>query len=345
MIDEQEFLQEEPEFDRKEFTITDGQTPLRLDLFLSEKLAQVSRNKIQNSIIAELITVNGRPVKSNYKIRPKDQIEIVFPKSTVPDHVIPQDIPLDIIYEDDDLMVINKPAGMVVHPAPGNYEGTLANALAYYLKKGTQKLDNERLGLVHRIDKETSGLLLVAKSDLAATHLSSQFYHHTIQREYWALVWGTPAENSGTITGNVGRDPKNRQRMTIFEDPEMGKHAVTHYEIIESFYYTSLLKCKLETGRTHQIRIHMKHFRHPLFNDERYDGDRIHKGTIFTKYKQFVQNCFKMLPRFALHARSLGFIHPTTNKKMFFEVDPPNDFLELVDKWRKYMETKKEEDN
>ncbi len=344
MSEEQEFLQEESEFDQRELVITDGQTPQRLDQFISEKLAQVSRNKIQNSILAELITVNGRPTKSNYKIRPKDRIEIVFPKSSVPENVIPEDIPLNIIYEDDDLMVINKEPGMVVHPAPGNFSGTLANALSHYLGKGTQKLDNERLGLVHRIDKETSGLLLVAKSDQAATHLSSQFFHHTIEREYLALVWGSPEPEKGTITGNIGRDPKNRQRMTMFDEPELGKHSVTHYEIIESFYYTSLIKCKLETGRTHQIRVHMKHIRHPLFNDEKYTGDRIHKGTIFTKYKQFVQNCYKLVPRFSLHARSIGFIHPVSQKKMYFEIEPPQDFLELVDKWRKYMTNRIEND-
>lgn len=337
MIEEQEFLIEEQEFDRREIQITEGQTPIRLDVFLSEKLAGISRNKIQNSILAELITVNDKPCKANYKIRPKDLIAIVFPKSIIPEHVIPEDIPLNIVYEDEELMVINKQAGMVVHPAPGNYSGTLANALAHYLNKGTQKLDNERLGLVHRIDKETSGLILVAKTEHAATFLSSQFYHHTIQREYLALIWGTPGVEKGTITGNIGRDPRNRQRMSIFAEPDLGKHAVTHYELIESFYYTSLVKCILETGRTHQIRVHMKHIGHPLFNDARYDGDRIHKGTIFTKYKQFVQNCYKLVPRFALHARILGFVHPVTHKNMLFEVEPPKDFLELADKWRKYL--------
>ncbi|MCC6817240.1 MAG: RluA family pseudouridine synthase [Saprospiraceae bacterium] len=345
MLDEHEILQDETEFDQRKLIISEGQSPIRLDQFLSDKLAQVSRNKIQNSISAELIKVNGRAIKSNYKIRPNDIIDIVFPKSNIPDKVIPQEIPLEIIYEDEHLLVINKQPGMVVHPAPGNYEGTLANALAFYLKTGTQKLDNERLGLVHRIDKETSGLLLVAKTDKAASHLSSQFFHHSIEREYITLVWGSPDLESGTITGNIARDPRNRQRMCIVDDAESGKHAITHYEVIESFYYTSLIKCKLETGRTHQIRVHMKSIGHPLFNDERYDGDKIWKGTIFSKYKQFVQNCYKLVPRFALHARSLGFIHPESHKKMYFEVNPPDDFYELVDKWRKYLSIRKENES
>ncbi len=327
---------EEPEFEHLLIQADPGQSPVRLDQFVFDRLSQVSRNKIQNAIEAGLIKVNNKITRSSYKIRPADEIQIVFPKSRHSEEVVPQNIPLNIIYEDEQILIIYKPAGMVVHPAVGNYEGTLVNALAWYLRNTPVPATSDRYGLVHRIDKETSGLLVVGKTDEAIAHLARQFFDHSIQREYYALVWGEPQPAKGTITGNIGRDPRNRQRMFVHEDELQGKHAVTHYEVLESFYYTSLIRCHLETGRTHQIRVHLKSIGHPLFNDERYDGDRIVKGTVFTKYKQFVQNCFKMVPRFPLHARSLGFIHPSTKKQMYFEVEPPEDFMELINKWRNY---------
>ncbi|MEO6189334.1 MAG: RluA family pseudouridine synthase [Saprospiraceae bacterium] len=336
MIENKDIIQEETEFENLKIITDPGQSPIRIDQFIFDKLSQVSRNKIQNAIAAELITVNAKAIKSNYKVRPKDIINIVFPKPQIPEDIIPQNIPLQIHYEDDDILIINKEPGMVVHPAVGNYDGTLVNALAYYLQKDSEKSNNDRYGLVHRIDKETSGLLVVAKNDFSVAHISKQFFDHTIEREYLALVWGEPNPLKGTITANVGRDPKNRQRMFVFDNELEGKHAVTHYEVLESFFYTSLIKCKLETGRTHQIRIHLRHIGHTLFNDEKYGGDRIQKGTIYTKYKQFIQNCYKIMPRFPLHARSLGFIHPKTLKKIVFEVEPPADFHALLDKWRSY---------
>ncbi|MEP7195849.1 MAG: RluA family pseudouridine synthase [Saprospiraceae bacterium] len=334
--EDKEFLLDDPEFEKLEIVVDPGQNPIRIDQFIFDRLSQVSRNKIQNAIIAGLITVNDKPTKANYKIRPKDILQIVFPKPQHSEDITPENIPLHIIYEDDDLMIVNKEPGMVVHPAVGNYTGTLVNALAYYFNQESSKSNNDRYGLVHRIDKETSGLLVVAKNEFAVAHISKQFFDHSIEREYVALVWGEPSESEGTITGNIGRDPKQRQRMYVFEDGLEGKHAVTHYELLESFYYTSLIKCKLETGRTHQIRVHLKHIGHTLFNDEKYGGDRIQKGTIYSKYKQFVQNCYKIMPRFALHARSIGLIHPRTLKKLNFEIDIPNDFQVLLSKWRNY---------
>lgn len=327
---------EEPEFEHMVILADPGQSPVRLDQFVFDRLSQVSRNKIQNAIEAGLIKVNNKITRSSYKIRPSDEIKIVFPKSQHTEEVIPQNIPLNIIFEDEHILLIYKPAGMVVHPAVGNYEGTLVNALAWHLRNLPIPATSDRYGLVHRIDKETSGLLVVGKTDQAIAHLARQFFDHSIQREYYALVWGEPQPAKGTITGNIGRDPRNRQRMYLHADEKQGKHAVTHYEVLESFYYASLIRCHLETGRTHQIRVHMKSIGHPLFNDERYDGDRIVKGTVFTKYKQFVQNCFNLVPRFPLHARSLGFIHPATKKSMYFEVEPPQDFIELINKWRNY---------
>ncbi len=341
-IENKNNLTEDTEFDQMEILVDPGQTQLRIDQFIFNRLSQVSRNKIQNAIDAELITVNSKPVKANYKVRPLDNIQIVFPKPSFNPEIVPQNIPLDIVFEDDHLLIVNKTAGMVVHPAVGNYEGTLLNALAYYLKYNIEKTSSERYGLVHRIDKETSGLLVIAKTDFAVAHISKQFFDHSIEREYLALVWGEPDPPNGTIVGNIGRDPKNRQRMFVFDDGTTGKAAITHYNLVESFYYTSLVKCNLETGRTHQIRVHMKSIGHPLFNDGRYDGDKIYKGTIFTKYKQFIQNCYKLLPRFPLHARSLGFVHPVTKQKMYFEVDPPSDFMNLIDKWRNYAQQKKD---
>lgn len=327
-------------FDFHQILVDPGQSSLRADQYISSRLPKVSRSRIQAAIQAELILINGKVVKPSYKITGGDDIVIRMPRQTEQTELVAEDISLNIVYEDDDLMVIHKEAGMIVHPAPGNYTGTLVNGLAYYFsdKKSMDhnKLKNKRYGLVHRIDKDTSGLLVISKSEFVHAHLSKQFFDHSIDREYLALVWGEPKIKTGTITANIGRDPNHRQRQCIFEEGFEGKHAVTHYELLESYYYTSLLKCKLETGRTHQIRVHLKFIGHPLFNDEKYGGDQIIKGTQFNKYKQFVQNCFKIMPRMALHAKSLGFIHPVTGVKLFFDSDLPDDFLKLLEKWRNY---------
>ena len=312
------------------------QSPIRIDKFLFNRIENVSRNKIQNAAKAGNILVNGNPVKPNYKTRPGDVITIVLPNPVQEFEVIAEDIPIEVLFEDDDIMVVNKEAGMVVHPGHGNYTGTLLNALAFYYK------DNEDIApaLVHRIDKDTSGVLLIAKTELAQTRLGKQFFDHSIDRTYKALVWGEPTPAEGTITGNIGRNPNNRLQMFVFEDDELGKHAVTHYKNIERFGYVTLLECQLETGRTHQIRAHFKYIGHPLFNDSRYGGDQVLKGTTFTKYKQFIQNCFRIIPRQALHAASLGFVHPITNKNMFFESPLPTDMHDVLEKWRHYTRHK-----
>lgn len=322
------------------------QSPIRIDKFLMDRLERTSRNRVQNAIRSGAILVDGKEVKPNYKIRPGEEISVVIPRPPGEGaKVAPQQIPLDIRYEDEDLLVLYKPAGMVVHPGIGHPRNTLVNALAFHF--GEQNLpvmdDNQsdRLGLVHRIDKNTSGLLVVAKSDYAMTHLAKQFYYHTIERTYNALVWGEPEEDAGTIIGNVGRHPRFRQKFTVFPDGEAGKWAVTHYKVLERLYYVSLIQCNLETGRTHQIRVHMEFLGHPLFNDERYGGDRIVKGTIFSKYKMFVENTFSIMPRHALHAKSLGFIHPRTGKEMYFESDLPLDFQDALDRWRRYVAGRK----
>lgn len=325
-------------FEHYRFVVDKGQSQVRIDKFISNRIEGISRNRIQNAADARCILVNGNAVKSNYKIKPHDVISIVMDRPRYEFEIMPEDIPLDIIYEDDDLMVINKQPGMVVHPGHGNYAGTLLNAVAYHLKD-TPGYDpkDPRLGLVHRIDKDTSGLLVVAKNEHAKTLLSEQFFNKTTQREYFALVWGSIDSDSGRIEGNIGRSLKNRLQMTVFENGEYGKPAVTNYEVLERLGYVTLVKCKLETGRTHQIRVHMKHIGHTLFNDERYGGNDILKGTSFTKYKQFVMNCFAICPRQALHARTLGFIHPRTNEKMLFESPIPNDINALIEKWRGYI--------
>lgn len=341
----QDLGNEESEFDQFNIIVDPGQQPVRIDHFLNEKIARISRNKIQNAIRAGLVKINQKEVKPNYKLRPNDNIELVIPKPHIETEIIPEDIPLDVVYEDESLLVINKAQGMVVHPAAGVRTGTLVNALAWYFgyRETTMVPEGkERFGLVHRIDKETSGLLIIAKNDFAAAHLSKQFFHHTIEREYYALVWGEPTETEGTITANVGRDPKRRSCMLVFPDGLEGKHAVTHYNVLESYYYTSLVRCKLETGRTHQIRVHMRYAGHTLFNDEKYGGDQILKGTVFTKYKQFIQNCNKIMPHFALHARVLGFIHPDTGQAIRFEQPLPENFLTLIDKWKNYTTYRKE---
>ena len=326
-----------------------GQKAVRIDKYLMDRLDDVSRNRIQNAIKIGCILVNDKEIKSNYKIKPHDEISLVLPSD--PNETTtaePQNIPLHIVYEDDDILVIDKAAGMVVHPGVGNPDGTLVNALLYYFKDKEEDLpildgnNAKRAGLVHRIDKETSGLMLIAKNDDAMTKLAKQFFDHTIDREYVALVWGSPEPPSGTIEGNITRHVNDRLQMTVTDDPDEGKHAITHYELLEDMYYVSLVKCKLETGRTHQIRVHMKYIGCTLFNDERYGGHQILKGTVFSKYKQFVQNCFDICPRQALHARTLGFVHPTTKKKMFFESPLPEDIENLLEKWRGYHQSRKE---
>ncbi len=334
-------------FEHQRILCDKNQTSVRIDKFLMDRLERVSRTRIQNAISIGCVLVNDKPIKASYKIRPGDEISLVLPSN--PDEiesVTPEPIPLNIVYEDEHLMVINKPAGLVVHPGVGNTSGTLVNGLLYHFQNHQlpimQGNSMDRPGLVHRIDKDTSGLLLIAKNDYAMTHLSKQFYDHTIDREYIALVWGNIEEDSGTITGHIGRHERDRMQMTVYPDGSQGKHAVTHFEVIERMYYVTLIKCKLETGRTHQIRVHMKYIGHTLFNDARYHGDRILKGTVYTKFKQFVDNCFNMLPRHALHARSLGFIHPVSEKYMYFENELPEDLSSVIIKWRDYVAARKE---
>ncbi len=318
-----------------------GQRPLRVDKFLNDRIEGISRNRIQQAAEADCLLVNGNPVKSNYKVKPLDVVTIVMDRPKRELEILPEDIPLDIVYEDDHLMVVNKPAGMVVHPGHGNYTGTLVNAIAYHLKYDqAMDVSDPRLGLVHRIDKDTSGLLLIAKTPDAKTNLSAQFFNKTIQRRYVALVWGDVEQNEGIIIGNIGRDPKNRLLMRVFDDEEIGKPAVTHYTVLERFGYVTLVQCRLETGRTHQIRVHMKHLGHTLFNDERYGGNEVLRGTQFAKYKQFVYNCFALCPRQALHAQSLGFTHPATGEEMLFNSDMPDDIQSVIERWRVYISSR-----
>lgn len=315
-----------------------GQELLRVDKFLVDHLPNISRNRIQQAAEAECILVNGRPVKSNYRVKPGDVVTVVMDRPRYENEIIAEDIPLDIVYEDDTLLVVNKPAGLVVHPGHGNYTGTLVNALAWHLKDNPDyDVSDPRMGLVHRIDKDTSGLLVVAKTPEAKTHLGRQFFNKTTKREYVALVWGIPEPRAGRIEGNIGRSVRDRLQMDVFPpDSDQGKHAVTHYEVIESFGYVSTVKCVLETGRTHQIRVHMRHIGHPLFNDARYGGDQILRGTTAARYRQYVTNCFNLCPRQALHARTLGFVHPTTGEEMFFTCPIPADMSTLIDRWRTY---------
>ena len=327
---------ENKEFEHYKFITDKGQNPLRVDRFLMNFVEFATRNKIQQSVKAGNVRVNDNVVKSNHKVKGGDVVTIVldYPKET--NELLPQDIPIVINYEDDDLLIVNKEAGMVVHPGFGNYDGTLVNALAFHFQNLPNMGEEERPGLVHRIDKNTSGILVVAKTERAMTILAKKFEDRDLNRKYIALVWGDVKEDEGTITGNIGRSLKNRKVMDVFPDREYGKHAVSHYKVLERFGYTTLVECKLETGRTHQIRAHFKSIGHTLFNDEEYGGDAILKGTTFTKYKQFVQNCFKICPRQALHAKSLGFEHPTTKKEVFFDSDLADDMQELIEKWRKY---------
>jgi 23S rRNA pseudouridine1911/1915/1917 synthase len=315
-----------------------GQGLLRVDKFLFNRLENVSRNKIQLAVKAGNVLVNGNAVKPNYRVKPEDLITVVLPYPHREYEILPENIPINIVFEDEHLIVVNKPAGMVVHPGHGNYTGTLVNALCWHLKDLLLFQTGEiRPGLVHRIDKETSGILVVAKTEMALNRLAKQFFDHSTKRIYNAIVWGTFDPPEGTVTGNIGRCVKDRLKMQVFPDSETGKPAVTHYRLLEQLGYVSLIECRLETGRTHQIRVHMEHIKHPVFNDERYGGDKILRGTVFSKYKQFVENCFEIMPRHALHAKSLGFRHPITGKEMYFDSELPDDMQQLIEKWRNYL--------
>ncbi|WP_289061900.1 RluA family pseudouridine synthase [uncultured Zobellia sp.] len=334
---ENQELNDDELFEHHRVVASKGQVPLRVDKFLMNFIEYATRNKIQQSAKNGHIWVNGTIVKQNYKVKPNDEVKVLFEHPPHEFLLVPEDIPIDVVYEDDVLLVVNKPAGMVVHPGHGNYSGTLINALLHHTKDLPNN-SNERPGLVHRIDKDTSGLLVVAKTEAAMTHLAKQFFDKTSEREYVALVWGNVQDDEGTIEGNIARNPKNRLQMQVFPDGEEGKEAVTHYSVTERLGYVTLVSCKLETGRTHQIRVHMKYIGHTLFNDERYGGDKILKGTTFTKYKQFVDNAFKILPRQALHAKTLGFVHPVTGKMMRFDSEIPEDMVECIEKWRHYAQ-------
>ena len=340
---EEELSESEELFERMSFTIDKGQESVRIDKFLMAKIEGATRNKIQQGIANDLVLVNDIPIKNNYKIKGGDRVIIYDTKNQETSEITPQDIPLDIVYEDEDLFIVNKPVGMVAHPGSGNPDQTLINAAAYHLKQQSPKIDDNELpryGLVHRIDKNTSGLMVMAKSKKAMTELAKQFFDHTVHRRYVALVWGNFDEDEGTIVAHVGRHQRFRKLFTAYPEGEHGKDAITHYKVIERFNYVTLVECRLETGRTHQIRVHMQHIGHPLFNDDFYGGDRIVKGTVYTKYKQFVDNCFKICSRQALHAKELGFIHPGTNKEIVFDSDLPADMEELINKWRKYSQFK-----
>ena len=325
------------EFIHYEFTADKGQNPIRVDKFLMNFVENASRTKIQKAADMGNIFVNGKSVKSSYKVKSNDNIKIIYDYPRKEIELVPQNIPIDIQYEDKDILIVNKPAGIVVHPGFGNYKGTLANALAYHFVNLPNKGDSTRPGIVHRLDKFTSGILVIAKNELSMTIMSKKFAERNLDRRYVALVWGDMKKDTGTIDINIGRSHKNRKLMSVFTEEEYGKSAITHYKVIERFRYTTLIECKLETGRTHQIRVHLKHLGHPIFNDSEYGGDKIIKGTTFTKYKQFVTNCFKVCNRHALHARSLSFNHPTTKVPLNFFSDPPDDMILMIRKWRKYV--------
>ena len=330
-------------YEHYRFEAQKGQEPLRVDKFLMNFIENATRNKIQKAAKDGNIRVNDLPVRSSYKVKPNDVVTVLFEHPPYEFLLVPEDIPLDIVFEDDTVIVVNKPAGMVVHPGHGNYSGTLINALTFHFDHLPNNSSN-RPGLVHRIDKDTSGLLVIAKTEEAMTHLAKQFFNKSTEREYMALVWGNVDQDTGTIEGNIGRHPKNRLQNTVFEDDgiEKGKPAITHFKVIERFGYVTLISCKLETGRTHQIRVHLKHIGHTLFNDERYGGDKILKGTSFSKYRQFVENCFKILPRQALHARTLGFVHPATGEEVTFNAPIPLDIERCLEKWRNYSKNSSE---
>ena len=339
--DEQE--SSEDLYERFVFNIDKGQEPYRIDKFLMNRIENATRNKLQQAINAGLVLVNGKEVKQNYKIKAFDQIIIYSDLSPESTDVVPENIPLNFVHEDDDIIIINKAAGMVVHPGSGNYNGTLLNGIAYHLRQKNPSVSEEtlpRFGLVHRIDKNTSGLLVLAKTDKAMRQLAKQFYDHTVKRQYLALVWGDMANDEGTIVAHVGRNLRYRKLFEAYPEGDHGKEAITHYKVVERFNYVTLVQCILETGRTHQIRVHMKHLGHPLFNDDFYGGDKIVKGTIFSKYKQFVDNCFAICPRQALHAKTLGFVHPSTGNDIFFESELPDDMTKVIEKWREYAKTR-----
>lgn len=327
-------------YERFSFRTDKGQEPLRIDKYLMNRIEGATRNKLQQAINAGMVLVNGKDVRPNYKVKALDEILVYSDMSPEDTDVVPEEMPLNIVYEDDDLMLINKPPGMVVHPGSGNYSGTLLNGVAWYLQQKNPTISEEtlpRFGLVHRIDKNTSGLLVLAKTDVAMRTLAKQFFDHTISRKYVALVWGDIQEDEGTIVAHVGRHLRFRKLFEAYPEGDHGKEAITHYKVLERFNYVTLVQCILETGRTHQIRVHMKHIGHPLFNDDFYGGDKIVKGTVYTKYKQFVDNCFNICPRQALHAKTLGFKHPVTGKDMFFDTELPDDIAQVIEKWRKYI--------
>jgi 23S rRNA pseudouridine1911/1915/1917 synthase len=334
---EEELVEQQELFEHHRFKVDPGQTMVRIDKFLFTRMENTSRTRIQNAANAGNILVNNNPVKPSYRVKPDDVVQIVLPNPPREIELIPENIPINIVYEDNDVVVVNKEAGMVVHPGYGNYTGTLVNALMWHFKDLPLFSTGElRPGLVHRIDKDTSGILVIAKNELSLNRLSKQFYDHTTDRKYIALVWGLPEPPEGTITGNVGRSIRDRKIMQVFPDESQGKSATTHYRVIENLGYISMVECKLETGRTHQIRVHFSYIKHPLFNDEVYGGNQILKGTTFAKYQQFVKNCFKILPRQALHAKSLAFDHPVTRKRLSFDSELPEDMKQVIDKWRNY---------
>ena len=335
----EENTESEELYEKLSIVIDRGQEPLRIDKFIMRRIEGATRNKIQQAIENEMVLVNDKPVKKNYEIRPGDKIIIYDDRNPESSEIIPQDIKLNIVYEDHDLMIINKPVGMVVHPGSGNPDNTLINGVAWHLKYNCPEIDETalpRYGLVHRIDKNTSGLIVIAKTQKAMSALAKQFFDHTVHRRYTAVVWGNFDEKEGTITGHVGRHQRFRKLFTVYPEGDHGKDAITHYKVLEDLNYVTVVECRLETGRTHQIRVHMQYIGHPLFNDDFYGGDKIVKGTVYTKYKQFVENCFAVCPRQALHARELGFVHPETKEQMMFTSELPADMSELIEKWRKY---------
>ena len=343
MVENSEQENNDELYEHFRFVAGDGQEPLRVDKFLMNFIENATRNKIQLAIKAGNVLVNDSEVKANYKVKPQDVVRVVLAHPPHENLLVPEDIPLDIVYEDEELIVIDKPAGLVVHPGHGNYSGTLVNGLIHHFQN-LPRNSSDRPGLIHRIDKDTSGLLVVAKTDFSMAHLARQFFDRTTQRRYLALVWGSIEHDEGTIEGHIGRSQRNRLQMEVYPEGDHGKPAVTHYRVLERFSYVTLVECRLETGRTHQIRAHFKYLGHPLFNDERYGGDKILKGTTFTKYRQFVENCFKVLPRQALHARTLGFEHPTTGEHLHFESPIPEDMSACLEKWRVYTRSQKEEE-
>ncbi len=346
MLEVREIIPDETQeelYERRSFTIDRGQEPLRIDKWIQVRIENASRSKIQKGIEEGFLTVNGKTVKSNYKVKPGDEILLMTFINPDFTEIKEEPIPLNIVFEDDDILVLNKPVNMVVHPGVGNYSGTLLNGIAYHLRQQNPSLDEEKLprfGMVHRIDKNTTGLLVVAKKGEAAANLAKQFFNHTVSRRYVAIVWGNLEEDTGTINAHIARHERNRKMFDAYPDGDTGKHAITHYRVIERFGYVTLVECVLETGRTHQIRVHMKHIGHTLFNDWEYGGDKILKGTIYTKYKQFVDNCFTVCPRCALHAKTLGFKHPRTGEDVFFESPLPQDMADVIEKWRSYVKNK-----